>query len=90
MNNAKVVHLGETRRLLAEWNEVRVAILAGRVAGFQAGVKTVNGEETIYLAGVYRQDPMLAVRGLFQAARDAKQIAEEAEEAPPVFRASQM
>lgn len=86
MNNTKVIHLGETRELLAEWNEVRVAILAGRITGFHAGVETPAGT-TVYLAGSFRDDPMQAVRGMLKAAADStKRIAS----CLPAFRASRM
>lgn len=86
MKDVKVIHLGETRELLAEWNEVRVAILAGRIKGFHAGVETPEGV-TVYLAGIYRDEPMLGVRGLLKAVADTtKRVAS----AMPVFRTSRM
>lgn len=86
MNNTNVINLGETRELLAEWNEVRVAILAGRVTGFHAGVETPVGT-TVYLAGTYQDDPMQAVRSLLKAAADTtKRVAS----CMPQFRASRM
>lgn len=86
MNNVKVIHLGETRELLAEWNEVRVGILSGRVSGFHAGVRTSAGA-TVYLAGGYREDPMQAVRDLLAAvAGCAKRVVTQL----PPFRSSRM
>lgn len=84
MNNEKVIDLQETRELLAEWNEVKVAILAGLVAGFHAGGR---GAEKVYLGGVYREDPMQAVRGLLRAAAAAPGRTEVPRLA---FRSSQM
>lgn len=86
MENIKVIHLAETRELLAEWNEVRVGILAGRVTGFHAGVRTPAGA-TIYLAGVYSEDPMQAVRDLLKVvAGCAKKVVAQL----PPFRSSRM
>lgn len=86
LTNVKVIHLGETRELLAEWNEVRVAILAGRTKGFHAGVETPEGV-TVYLAGTCRDNPMQSVHSLLKAAADSnRQVACM----PPVFRSSRM
>jgi hypothetical protein len=86
LKNTKVIHLGQTRELLAEWNEVRVAILAGRITGFHAGVETPAGT-TVYLAGSFQDDPMQAVRSLLRAAADStKRIAS----CVPAFRTSRM
>lgn len=90
MNEKQVINLGETRSLLAEWNEVRVSILAGQVSGFLAGVRTRNGEETVHLAGVYRDDPMEALRSMFRAAAACTERPTQEVTEAPAFRASRM
>lgn len=87
MSRTSVIHLGETRELLAEWNEVRVAILAGRIAGFHAGFRTIGGETTLYLGGVFRDDSMQAVRDVL---RGVAESSTPASIQPPAFRSSRM
>lgn len=90
MKEQQVINLGETRELLAEWNEVRVSILAGQVSGFHAGVRNRNGDERVHLAGVYRDDPMEAVRSMFRAAAACADRPMAAPTEAPPFRASRM
>lgn len=89
LSGRQLINLVETRELMAQWNEVRVAILAGQIAGFYSGVQTRNGEETVMLAGAHREDPMQAVRSLMKAAAAYEEEPEEASAEPP-FRASRM
>lgn len=62
MNKTKVVNLGNVRDLLAEWDRVRLHILAGGITGFQAAFCDTNVSETIFLGGVYRDDPAASLR----------------------------
>lgn len=90
MSAKQVISLMETRELMNAWNEVRVSILAGQIAGFYSGVCTRNGEERVVLAGVHREDPMQAVRSMFKAAAASSEEPEESESEAPPFRASRM
>lgn len=75
----KVVQLGVVRDMLAELDKLRAAITSGRVTGFHAALKHVDGEETIYLGGVYRENPEDALRAALRASA-ARVLAED----PPV------
>lgn len=87
MKDVQVINLAETRELLAEWDKVRSAILAGHLSGFHAGFRTSLGAETIFLGGVFRTDPMAAMRGILRASAAR---AMPAEDKPPPFLASMM
>lgn len=65
--NTKVVNLGVVRDLLAELDKVRAAVISGEVCGFHAAMQDADGRETIYLGGVYRQDPEAALKGALRA-----------------------
>lgn len=87
MNRVRVINLGQTRELLAEWDKVRAAILAGHLSGFHAGVRTTLGVDTIFLGGVFRDDPMAAMHGILRASAEC---AMPPPSAPPAFVASMM
>lgn len=66
MKSTKVVNLGSVRDLFAEWEKVHGAIRTGRVSAFQLTVRDDDGRETIYLGGVYKQDPRLALGAILK------------------------
>jgi hypothetical protein len=67
VKNTKVVNLGKVRDLLAEWETVRKHILAGNISGFQSMFcDTTTGRETIYVGGVYREDPQKALKAMLR------------------------
>jgi hypothetical protein len=84
MNNTKIRDLGQVRDILAEWEMVRQALVAGVVAGFHVGLLDQNGAETIYVGGVYKSDPEAAARAALRAWM--KRMLNEDE--PPIFQAS--
>jgi hypothetical protein len=53
----KVVQLGECRDLLRHWDKVRRHILRGKVKGWGITLLSEDGQETIFVAGDYEQDP---------------------------------
>jgi hypothetical protein len=59
----KVVNLGPVRDLLTEWDKVRQAIVARRVDGFYVDLLS-DGEETIFLGGIYKTDPSAALQAV--------------------------
>jgi hypothetical protein len=65
VGSTKIVHLGQVRDLLAEWEQVRQAILAGQVDGFHTALRRGTAE-TIYLGGVYKEDPHAAARAVLR------------------------
>ena len=83
MNKTKVVNLGKIRDLLAEWERVRQHIVSGEITGFQATFCDSASGETIFLGGVYKDDPAAALRAAMKlsAARTLR------EDVPPKFKA---
>lgn len=81
MKNTKVVNLGKVRDLLSEWDTVRKHILAGNIGGFQSMFCDTTGRETIYVGGVYREDPQKALKALLRMSA-ARALAEDD---PPQF-----
>lgn len=59
---SKVVNLGAVKDMLAELECARQHILSGDVSGFQAVFCDTEQQETIYLAGTYRNDPTKALK----------------------------
>lgn len=86
LNKTKVISLGRVRDMLAEWEKVRVAILSGGITGFHTGLRSSSGKETIYLGGVFREDPMEAMKAILVASAARTRVEDE----PPLFQASSM
>lgn len=86
LKNTKVINLGRVRDMLAEWDKVKAAILSGDIAGFHTGLRSATGREAIYLGGVFRDDPMEAMKAILKASAARTQIEDE----PPLFQASMM
>lgn len=88
MKSVQVINLAEIRQLLAEWDKVRAAILAGHLSGFHAGVRTTLGVDTVFLGGVFKSDPAAAMRGILRASAAARVT--PADDKRPLFQASMM
>lgn len=84
--STKVVNLRQVRDLLAEWEKVRSAIAGGLVKGFHVALRDREQDETIYLGGVYRENPRLALGAILKASAARSQEEDE----PPLFQASRM
>jgi hypothetical protein len=59
--HTRVVNIGKVRDLLMEWEKVRRHITAGRITGFQTVFCDSQDRETIYLGGVYRENPQAGI-----------------------------
>jgi hypothetical protein len=66
VKSTKVVNLGSVRDLFSEWEKVYDAIRSGKVSAFQLTLRDGDGRETIYLGGVYREDPRLALGAILK------------------------
>lgn len=66
MKKTRIVDLGSVRDLLVEWEKVRASIIQGRTTGFQTTLMDESQEETVYLGGVYKQDPKLALSAILK------------------------
>lgn len=66
MESTKVVDLGMVRDVLAEWERVRAGIATGRISFSVALMNHDTGQETLYLGGAYKQDPVLAMRSILK------------------------
>lgn len=70
----KVIHLGRCRELLSRWNEVKKAILSGRIRGFSLTLMRWDGREVTFLGGEYMEDPEaarnMAVRAAWKLSQD--------------------
>lgn len=62
MTSTKVIQLVGIRDLLGQVEQLRKAVIAGRVQGWTATVMDDLGKESIYLAGVYKDDPEQALK----------------------------
>lgn len=62
VSSKKVVNLGQVRDLLAEWDKVKAHIVSGNIAGFHAAFRDTEQNETVFMGGVYRDDPSAAAR----------------------------
>lgn len=58
----KVINLGTVRNLMTEWDKVRQKIAAGGVASWAVTLQDDLGDESIYLGGVYKEDPAAALK----------------------------
>jgi hypothetical protein len=58
----KVVHLGEVRDLLAQWDRVRDSVRGGKTRGFAIALQDEDGREVIYTGGTYKADPASAMK----------------------------
>jgi hypothetical protein len=58
----RVVHLGQVRDLLSNWEEVRTAILRSEVDGFWVALRYPSGKEAIFMGGHYADDPRSAMK----------------------------
>jgi hypothetical protein len=59
--NTTVINLGKVRDMLVEWEKVRQQIVSGKISGFQTVFVDEKQRETIYLGGVYKNDPRAAM-----------------------------
>ena len=66
MQQTKIVNLGKVRDLLAEWEKVRAHIVTGHVTGWSATICD-DEHETVYLGGVYQDDPAAALRAALKS-----------------------
>lgn len=82
--NMKVVKLGMVRDLLAEWEKVRRHILAGETAGFHSMFCDSDGQETLFLGGVYKEDPEKALKATLKVS--AARVLDEDEPLSQVSR----
>lgn len=87
MKNTKVVNLGRVRNLYAEWEKVREHFRSEAISGFQLSVIGANGKETLYVGGVYKEEPKRALRSLLRISAVRTLTEDEPLEAPE-FRAS--
>lgn len=85
MKSTNVVNLGQRRDILAIWNEVRTELLAGNVDRFLVTLGSPSGEETVYIGGVFKEDPEAALGAALKMS--AIRMMEEDE---PVFVNSQL
>lgn len=83
MKNTKIVHLGAVRDALAVLEKLRAAVIAGEITAFHAALQHANGDETVYLGGVYRNDPEAALKSALRASA----VRALMEDDPPPIRA---
>lgn len=62
MTSTNVIQLVGVRDLLGQVEQLRKAVIAGKVQGWTATVMDDLGKESIYLAGVYKDDPEQALK----------------------------
>lgn len=72
--NSKIVDLGQVRRLLAEWDAVRVDIANGRVSAWAA---VDEAQTNLRLGGTFRNNTRAALQGLLKMVM-ARTLAENA------------
>jgi hypothetical protein len=58
----KVVNLGQVRDLRAEWQKVLQAMDGEKVTDFFVTLRSADGNERVYLGGVYRSDRGAALK----------------------------
>jgi hypothetical protein len=78
MKNTNVVHLGTVREMLAELDKMRAGILAGTVSGIQTSSRSSAGKDTVFLGGVFKEDPGAAMRVIIRATARADEGAQPA------------
>lgn len=81
MKNTKVVHLGQVKDLLAEWDKVRQRIVAGSMGGFYTALCDAEGHEAIFWGGVYKEDSGAALKAMLKVAA----VRALTEDKPPRF-----
>jgi hypothetical protein len=59
--HTRVVNIGKVRDLLVEWEKVRQRITSGQITGFQTVFCDGTNNETIFMGGVYRDDPQAGI-----------------------------
>lgn len=79
MKNTKVVHIRQVRDLLAEWDVIRRDILRGRVCGWMGALQDVDGQNTVYLGGVFHNSSEDRLRAVLKMSAARVQT-----EAPPL------
>ena len=78
----RIVNLGAVRDLLPELDKLRSAILTGQVSAFQCTLMDQEGQETLYMGGVYKEDPKLALGAILKASAARVMV----EDPPPKLR----
>lgn len=84
MKYTKIVDLGQIRGLLAEWEKVRQAVLAGKIKSFYTQLQGEDGREAVYCGGVYKADPRAAMKAILKVSA-ARALMEDD---PPQFQSS--
>lgn len=79
----EVVDLGPLRDMQADLATMRALIKKGAVRGYNLTVSIDQGEEVIFLGGIYKSDPMAALKAQLRMA-SARMLSEEEE--PPLLQ----
>lgn len=77
VKNTKIVNLGQVRDLLAEWEKVRAAIMTGKIDGWFAAFRDTEAQESIYMGGVYKEDPQEALKAALRVSAARTLIEDE-------------
>lgn len=86
LKNTNIVSLGRVRELLAEIDRARAAILSGEIEGIYAVFRHARAGETIYLAGVFKQDTRAATKAMLKLSAHRARTEDE----PPLFQQSSL
>lgn len=82
MKNTKIVDLGQIRDVFAEWEKVRQHLATRKVRGFQITLIGDDESETVYMGGVYKEDPLRALSAALKSSA-ARALAEDP---PPILK----
>lgn len=79
-----VFNLGAARDLLTDWDEVRQRIVRGKVRAWTVSILNEDGQENVFLGGVYKTDSEAATKAGMRVSWEQTKTAELAEDEEPV------
>lgn len=85
MKHTGVVDLGAVRNVLSVWDEVRAHLVKGEVDRFHVTLGGPDGNETVYIGGVFKEDAEAWLRSALRMSA----IRMMKEDEPPKFCSSQ-
>jgi hypothetical protein len=82
MKNTKIVDLGQIRDIVSEWGRVREHLATRKAKAFQLVLMGDDDEETVFIGGIYKQDPQRALSAALKCSA-ARALAEDP---PPILQ----
>ena len=89
MKNTKIVNLGQVRNLLTLWEAVRSSFKSGKYKGFQLTLIGEDNRDTVFVGGVYQEEPLRAVSAMLKSSAARMAVEDEPMKEASEFRISQ-